>query len=207
MLASSFWFWDKPSWGQAELWALAFLLIPSLWFRRGGNRFLHGLILGKDNRWSTSKTSAVLWTYGVLFAFTAILLHERGHLDDLSLNDQYILLLGIPAGTAVAAMGVVQAKHDAGQLKKESAEKPPNPVEGIGQLVSNDEGQPDLLDTQYLAFSVLLLGYFLLQFLTGESSTLPKLPDTLVGLTGVSAVGYTAKKGLEKDPKDEQDTT
>lgn len=201
MLASSFWFWDKPSWGEAELWALAFLVIPSLLFRSGETRFLHGLILGEDNRWSTSKASAVLWTYALLFTFTTILLHTRGRgLDDLSLDEQYILLLGIPAGAAVAAKSVVQAKRESGQLTKTKAPKPPNPVQGVGQLLSNDHGQPDLLDSQYLAFSILLLAYFVLQFLTAESSTLPTLPDTLVGLTGVSAVGYLAKKGVEKDP-------
>jgi hypothetical protein len=68
--------------------------------------------------------------------------------------------------------------------------------EQFGQLFSADDGNADLLDSQYFAFSLLLLGYSLLQFLTGESTVLPRLPDTLVGLTGVSAVGYVAKKGV-----------
>jgi hypothetical protein len=32
-IASSFFFWDKPSWGEAELWALLFLLPPSFFIR------------------------------------------------------------------------------------------------------------------------------------------------------------------------------
>ena len=202
MVASSFWFWDRPSWGEAELWALAFLLVPSFFLRRGGSRFVVGLIVGKDKRWSTSKASFVLWTYAVLFAFLTILLHKRGSgLENIALSEQYLLLLGIPAGTAVVAAGVTQAKVDSGQVKKENAGSLPNPAEGVGQLVSNDKGEADLLDAQYLAFSVLLLGYFLVQFLTAESPDLPKLPETLVGLTGVSAAGYLAKKGVEKDRK------
>jgi len=201
VVASSFWFWDKPSWGEAELWALAFLLIPSFFLRRGGSRFIAGLILGKDNRWSTSKASVALWTYAVLFAFIAILLHTRGQgLNDIELSDQYLLLLGIPSAAAVGAAGITQSKISAGTLVKPPAPSPPNALEGIGQLVSDDNGNADLLDAQYFAFSLLLLAYFLLQFLTAESTTLPTLPGTLVGLSGVSAVSYLAKKGLQTNP-------
>lgn len=200
-IASSFFFWDKPSWGEAELWALLFLLVPSFFIRVGGQRLIVGLILGKDNRWSTSKTSVVLWTYAVLFAFVAILLHTRGHgLDNIKLSNQYILLLGIPAGSAIAAAWVTQSRIQLGTLAKVPAPSPPHPLVGISQLVSDDTGNADLLDTQYLAFSVLLLAYFLMQFLTGEAPKLPHLPGTLVGLSGVSAVGYIAKKGLKTIP-------
>jgi hypothetical protein len=201
MLASSFWFWDSPSWGQAELWALLFLLGPSLIFRTGGTRFLSSAIKGSDNRWSTSKASALLWTYGILFAFVAILLHTRGHgLDHLKLSDQYLLLLGIPGAAAVGSKAITQSKVVTGQLAKPAATQAPNVISGVGQLFSADDGRADLLDSQYFAFSLLLLAYFLLQFLTSESTTLPQLPDTLVGLTGVSAVAYVAKKGVVNRP-------
>ena len=201
MVASSFWLWDKPSWGEAELWALAILVIPSWFLHRGGSRFITGLILGKDKRWSTSKASVVLWTYAILFAFIAILLHTQGAgLNDVKLSEQYLLLLGIPAAAAVTAAGATQSNVASGKLTKTPASQPPSAVQGIGQLVSDDAGNADLLDAQYLAFSALLLAYFLMQFLTAESVTLPTLPETLVGLTGVSAAGYIAKKTLEKDP-------
>jgi hypothetical protein len=196
VVAASYWFWNRPSWGWAEVWALLFLLGPSLALPAGGTRFLLSLINGTDNRWSTSKASALLWTYAVLFAFLAILLHTRGHgLDNLKLSDQYLLLLGIPAATAVSAKAITQSKVANGDLVKPLAAKPAG-VSGVGQLFSADDGRADLLDSQYFAFSLVLLLYFLLQFLTGESTVLPKLPDTLVGLTGVSAVGYVAKKGV-----------
>lgn len=201
MIASSFWFWDKPSWGEAELWALAFLLIPSYFARRRGLSFMGSLVLGKDLRWSTSKASVILWTYAVLWAFVTILLHTRGSgLDNIELSDQYLLLLGIPSATAIAAAGVTQSRIASRTLVKPPAAHSPNVVSGIGQLFSDDAGNADLLDSQYLGFSVLLLAYFLTQFLSAESTTLPNLPGTLVGLTGVSAVGYVAKKGLQTSP-------
>lgn len=217
MIIANYWFWDRPDWGWAEVWALAFLLIPSFAIRasktmpsktegqKGEKKtqpFFLLLINGYDNRWSTSKASVVLWTYGVLFAFVAILLHTRGQgLDNLQLSNQYLLLLGIPTASAVGAKAITQSKvKDEKNFNKTTENSLPDPLNGTGQLFSDDSGDPDLLDSQYFLFSLLLLGYFVVQFLSAESTTLPNLPDTLVGLTGVSAVGYTAKKGVKNTP-------
>ena len=146
----------------------------------------------------------MLWTYAVVWAFLAILLHTRGQgLDNIKLSSQYLLLLGIPGAAAVSAKAITQSKiasDPAYKQAKVKATAPPNALQGVGQLVSDDSVQSDLLDVQYFMFSLLLLGYFLAQFLSGESSTLPVLPDTLVGLTGVSAVTYVAKQGGNNTP-------
>ena len=202
MIASSYWFWDRPSWGWAEFWALLVVLAIAFAIRSNGTSFFYSLVLGYDKRWSTSKASAVLWTFGLFFAFLTIALHTRGHgLDHLKLDQQYLLLLGIPASAAVGAKAVKQSKVASGSLDENIAATKPSTVQGVGQLLTGDDGEADLLDSQYFLFSMLLLGYFLLQFLTGESTMLPKLPDTLVGLTGVSAAGYVAKKGTETKPR------
>src|SRR5262245_6571403 len=197
-ILASFWFWDRPDWGWAEVWALVILFVPSFALSINGRRFFLGLITGADNRWSTSKTSVVLWTYGLLFAFVTILLHTRGDgLNDLELSDQYLLLLGIPTGAAVGAQAITQSKMQQDPTYKTPASAPPNTLQGIGQLVRDEAGNADLLYGQYFLFNLLLLGYFITQFLSAESTTLPNLPDTLVGLTGVSATGYVAKKGVK----------
>jgi hypothetical protein len=201
----------QASWGEAEAWAVAFLLVPSAVsfflvrvLRRRKGRFFTALINGRDGRWSTSKAGYLFWTYALLFAFLTILLHTGGEgLDDLELSEQYLLLLGLPGAAALGAKGLTQSNVDSGKVTTKPA-KPndpeTNPATGIGQLFSNDSGNADLMDSQYLAFNLLLLGYFLTQFLAAESTTLPTLPDTLVGLAGVSAASYLGKKGLENDP-------
>ena len=142
--------------------------------------------------------SVVLWTYGLLFALVTILLHTRGQgLNDLKLSDQYLLLLGMPTAAAVGAKAITQNKVDQDPNFKPPANATPDPLAGTGQLFTDDSGRADLLDAQYFLFSLLLLAYFLTQFLSAESATLPNLPDTLVGLTGVSAVGYVTKKGVK----------
>jgi IPT/TIG domain len=213
--ASHVYFWQTPSWNWAEFWALLILLAVSLVpievprKRREveGNRItkraalIAGLLNGRDGRWSTSKASTVLWTYAVWFAFITILLHTNGKgLEHAVLKQQYLLLLGIPIGTAVVAKGITQSKVDSGKVST----KQPDGVEtkvlnGIGQLVANDQGQPDLLDFQYFGFNLILLGYFFTKFLGNEAFGLPELPETLVALSGVSAAGYVGKKGVQQE--------
>lgn len=205
ILASSFWFWDKPSWGWAEVWALLAIALVSValsaLIRPPERFFSFALINGTDNRWSTSKASVALWTFALIFAFLAILFHTRGDgLDNLKLSSQYLALIGIPAGAAVGAKAITQNKVDKGQLTKNKQASPPDALEGTAQLFSDDSGNVDLLDAQYFAFSLLLLAYFFAQFLSSESTRLPTLPHTLVGLSGVSAASYIVKKGVKNTP-------
>lgn len=196
-IASSFWFWDRPSWGEAELWALLFLLIPSFFIPIGGQRLIAGLVLGRNNRWSTSKFVVVLWTYALLFAFVAILLHTRGRgLDNIELADQYLLLFGIPVAVAIAVSWIRQTRERMGTPVGMRAAGPPNALDGTGQLITDEAGVVDLVDFQYFVFNLLLVVYFLLQFVTGESPKLPELPGTLVGLMAVSAVAYVVTRGF-----------
>jgi IPT/TIG domain len=215
LAAAHFWFWQTPSWNWAEFWAAVVLLAVSIIpievprkrreirGRRTTKRapLFVALVNGRDGRWSTSKTSAVLWTYAVWFAFVTILLHTNGKgLEHAILKQQYLVLVGIPVAAAVVAKGITQNKVENGDL----ATKAPDGVEtslvaGTGQLVTNDSGQPDLLDFQYFGFNLLLLGYFFTRFLGHQDFGLPDLPDSLVALTGVSAAGYVGKKGIDKD--------
>lgn len=209
--ASHVWFWQTPSWNWAELWALAVLL--GVWVlpiklesdgrvpRRAWLVIL--LFNGTDGRWSTSKGGAVLWTSAVWFAFLAILLHTSGKgLPHNVLQQQYLLLMGLPVGAAVVAKGITQSKVDQGVITTKAPQKPElNPLKGIGQLVCDDSGLPDMLDFQYFGFNLLLLVYFFVLFLGKEKAGLPTLPDSLVALSGVSVASYIGKKGLQKDVK------
>jgi hypothetical protein len=206
MVAAFSWFWDTPSWNWSYCWAAAFLLAPfALGYiaRLATNRkprLFIDLVNGKDGHWSTSKTAFGLWTLAIWFAFLAILFHTQGAgLVDVMLNGEYFVVLGIPAVAAVAAKGIVVSKIASGDLTRPTGDPQPNVVQGVGELVSDDEGRADLLDFQYFGFSLILLGFFLLQFFGHPGSVLPDLPDSLLALTGVSAFAYVGKKGLEKD--------
>ena len=214
--AQHVWFWQTPSWNWAEIWALVVLLVitffpvrvPTKRRERNGGRgatklapLFASLVNGKDGRWSTSKTSTVLWTYAVWFAFLTILLHTNGKgLEHAIVKQQYLVLLGVPVATAVIAKGLTQSKVESGKVVTKAPDgTETNVAAGVGQLVADDTGQPAILDFQYFGFNLLLLAYFLVRFLGDQAAGLPDLPDSLVALTGVSAAGYVAKKGLSDD--------
>ena len=213
--AQHLWFWQTPSWNWSEIWALLVLLaisgipveVPKKRSERSNGAdtkrapLFTALINGQDGRWSTSKASAVLWTYAVWFAFITTLLHTNGKgLEDAVLKQQYLILLGLPVGAAVVAKGITQSKVEAGKISTKLPDGvETNALRGISQLITNDSRQPDQLDFQYFGFNLILLAYFFTRFLGHQSLGLPELPDSLVALSGISAAGYLSKKGLQQD--------
>jgi len=135
--------------------------------------------------------------------------HGSGFADQ-TLKSQHLLLLGIPTTTAVAA----KSTHKHHKLTTAKPHQRINPQteksalpgadrrlrHGVGQLFSDDSGQPDLLDSQYFGLTLVLLVWFVSAFMSHPAAGLPVLPQTLVALSGVSAAGYAAKKALPATP-------
>jgi hypothetical protein len=215
--ATNWGFWETPTWGWSQFWAFLAVALPSTLIRlsvpakqdevskKGATKRISlfvALLNGMDGRWSTSKASAVLWTYAVWYAFIAILVHTAGSgLDHAVLKQQYLALIGFPVATAVIAKGITQSKVANGDIvTKQPDGTESNPIDGVRQLITNDTGRTDLLDFQYFGFTLILLAYFFTQFIGHKQGfDLPTLPDSLVALTGVSAAGYVGKKGVQKD--------
>lgn len=160
---------------------------------------LRGLLVGVDKRSSTSKTTAAVWTYllasSLLSFVIAKFADDSRALDNLmhsGLAGQYGLLIGGPLGAAIAAKGIVGnqlSKNTA--AKSGSADKP-----HLSQLIQNDAGEPDLGDFQYILFNFVAMFYFVGTLIESPTLGLPHIPDVLLGLTSVSAVGYVTKKAL-----------
>jgi hypothetical protein len=118
------------------------------------------------------------------------------------LAGSYLVLLGIPAVAGVAAQGITQAKAASGTVAK--ARLPSNARAGTGlsarlaQIFSADDQTTDVGDFQYVVFNLLTAAYFFTQFINPDGSGLPSLPDTLLGLTGVSAALYVGKKAADR---------
>jgi hypothetical protein len=117
------------------------------------------------------------------------------HLLKNGLDNAYLVLLGIPAGAAIAAKAVTQSKSDSGAI-------PPVPLTAddkklsarVMQIFSADNGSTDIADFQYAIFNLILAGFFVAEMLRLSGAGLPHLPDTLLGLTTVSAALYVGKK-------------
>jgi hypothetical protein len=100
-------------------------------------------------------------------------------------------LLGSPFAALAGASFVVNRQLKNGDRQKVSSSDPSR----FRDALTNDNGDGDLVDTQYLVFTGVLLFYFLTNFLPNPTA-LPDLPWGLVGLTGVTAGTYLLNKSV-----------
>jgi hypothetical protein len=176
-----------------------------------GGHTLADLWRGTDGRASTSKLQPVLWTLGVAWALAAMLIAELATNDAHSalvsgwdalghdLQEDYLALLGIPIGTAVAAKGITMHNVTSGKVVKSEARDDTRTLRRQSlDLIGDDHGQPAVLDFQLVIFNLLLLAFFVGTFVVEPAKGLPNLPATLLVLAGVSAAGYATNKALER---------
>jgi hypothetical protein len=175
------------------------------------------LFIGVDNRTSTSKLQALLWTYAILWALISVLagggVEEFNDVIGDDLRDEYFLLLGGPYVVAIAAKA--KTTHDVTRAKERNqndpkpakpADAPSGPAERLAEIVTKDDGSVDLGDFQYFAFTLLTVTYFAWAFIASPSEGLPEIPGTLLVLTGVSQAAYLGKKVLVgRSPDEEED--
>ncbi len=194
--------WQVPA---GRWWAMAFgagavaiaLLITHV-LGRDSKLGIFRPIVGGDHRFSTSLTQLGLWTIAAGTGFAVLL--GRAMFDGQALTtvlpnstwDDYLILLGGPFAGAVLVKGIVTYKLDAGTLQKsEPAKVTPK------QVVTNDSGAADLVDSQYLLFNVIALGYFVVELI--GKGVLPSIPAVLLAMTSATAALYTANKAAQRN--------
>jgi len=151
------------------------------------------IVLGADDRVSTSKVQLAMWTLALSYAVLVIVFHDFAYPPG-ALDPRYLLLLGFPAGAAVGAKAITTGQMASGAVSKKRAASPKKRVStAISEIVANDQGDLDLGDAQYFIFNLVALVAFFVAF-AHHPVKLPVLPDTLVGLTSASAATYVAKK-------------
>jgi hypothetical protein len=155
-----------------------------------------GLIVGTDNRYSTSKLLAVLWTAVVVFLVIGIALHNWGHPNSFSAligktDSLYLVFLGGPFAGAVLAKGIVASAVASGTTQKSVAKKPQP-----SDLFSGDDGSPDVVDIQYLIFNFVVAVIVIGNFCTNPGLGFPHVAAFLAELTGASATTYVANKAI-----------
>jgi hypothetical protein len=187
------------------------------------------MILGTDGRLSTGKFQVFLWTIGlaaaILFLGGIVIFHpgKTGNVfKDTNWND-YLILLGGPFAAAVIAQFTVATKIVDGTLQKAptaaaapaaiaAVVQPPTGKPQLSDVVSNDDGDPDLVDIQYFIFNVVVFLYVFGDFISriidkgitdfATKYSLPSVPAVLLGLTSASALGYVGTKtALKNGPR------
>jgi hypothetical protein len=163
------------------------------------------VVLGADGRLSTSKTVTGLWT--MYFVLALVLLTTLTFIAPLTAKEAfggdwnpYFLLLGGPFAAAVAAKGIVTAKVQKDPTSKTNTT---GASETAGDIIMNDHGDTDLVDTQYTLFTAVAIAYFVgtlvvttIDYVHGSRADvgLPEIPSALLGLTSLSALTYVGNK-------------
>jgi hypothetical protein len=179
------------------------------------------VLLGADGRPSTGKTVVGLWT--LIFAASLMMLSALVWFGDLGATtafggnwDSYFLLLGGPFASAVLAKAITVRNLNVSADAKSSTDARsgtalPTAVNGKGtpaaaDLLSNDTGDADLVDTQYFVFSLVAIAYFVgalaQHVLTYANSSkpftgLPDIPSALLGLTSLASLTYVGNKAVQ----------
>jgi hypothetical protein len=112
--------------------------------------------------------------------------------DAAGVVGQYAVLFGGPLGAAILAKQIVNGQIANDPNSKTTTTGTSSPKD----LIANDNGETDLGDLQYVLFNGVALFYVISMFLHVPLAGLPHIPDVLLGLTSVSAVGYVGKKAL-----------
>jgi hypothetical protein len=178
-----------------------------------------GVLIGADGRLSTSKAQVALWTYGFVYACLYLAM-MAAFIQGLSVFgsgvwDDYLVLLGGPFAAAVIAKGVVLNQLASGRITqvptnaasdsalRQSDVKDESKTPAVRDLVSNDDGDLDLVDTQYFLFNIVAFSYATAIFLSHQFNgsisddqkfALTAIPGVLLTLTGASAATYVANK-------------
>lgn len=169
---------------------------------RTGSGGLLSFIRGNDGRLSTSLTQVALWTTAIAtaliyFAFRDWFSQAPENTFATALGgdlpEAYLLLLGGPFAAAILARLTVGTKIESKQLQKIDTN-----VAQLKDVFTNDRGQASLVDGQFFLFNLVALVWFVGE-LFNTPGKLPSMPDLLVGLTSVSALGYLGAKGAESN--------
>ncbi len=120
------------------------------------------------------------------------------HFLHTGLSGSYLVLLGVPAAAGVAAKGITQREASGTGFKTPNANPGRNPFARVAEIFSADDGTTDLGDFQYMIFNLVTAVYFVVQFVHPDGTGLPTMPDTLLGLTSVSAGLYVGKKAVSR---------
>ncbi len=126
------------------------------------------------------------------------------HFLHAGLAGSYLVLLGVPAAAGVAAKGITQAQAQSPTAVKTVKQSTPGGwphrlTSHVAEIFSSDDGSTDVADFQYLIFNLITATYFVSEFLRPRGTGLPTIPDTLLGLTSVSAGLYVGKKAVTRN--------
>ena len=199
--------WMKLFSNHPFLWAVGFLLLLYLLYRRvAGTWNIFSLALGADGRLSTSKCQFLLWTGAVLFVFLVLLFAHGNATFSSDLPQNILLVMGFSLTTAVGAKYIV-INQPSTQTSGDTGPPTMNPT----YLIADNDGRLDLNKAQMLAWTVVGIAAFLMNFgnswgayaacspTTTGPACFPDVPQALMVLMGLGQGAYLGGKIVPKN--------
>ncbi|OJF14498.1 IPT/TIG domain-containing protein [Couchioplanes caeruleus] len=153
-----------------------------------------GVVMGDDERLSTTKSVALLWTLVIAYVILALILVWPSDWGKAlqNLNGSYLALLGGPIATVVLSKVIVSTRLRRGTIQKPEGDGIPR----LGDLVADDSGNTDLFDLQYILFNVVAVIFVLTGFSKFTSAGFPEVPEVLWLLTAGPAAVFVSNKAF-----------
>ena len=202
---------DRPvgRWPRLLAFALALaavglaVLIASRLLHVWPNRF----VIGVDNRYSNSQTQLALWFSAVAVTYLALAGLRVAwlgwdYLGGVGITTNLAALTGLSALSFGSAKAITSSKVAAAMQNGQANPKPAAARANLaGDLLTNDNGMPDLGDLQMLLITLVTVAIFGLtafhtfgQLVVAKSTSLPDLDTTLLSAFGLGQGAYLAKK-------------
>lgn len=161
---------------------LVLMLLSAIFLQEPNPRtLLRRLAQHENQRFSLANVQILMWTLLVLYALSFVWI-ANGLLLDISSG--VLVLLGISGVTSVLSRGI---ENFAGAPKAPVTDEPK-----FKNLVTNEQGEFDLLRFQMLGFTLFTLCYSFISVIRSEG--LPEIPANLYLLMGISNGAYVGGK-------------
>jgi len=189
--------------------SLLVLLFIAAWVGRQTGQGNLGILIDERGRYSLTHFQLVLWTVVILSSMLGVLILKGFDPEVFKLSPELLGLMGISAGSAVAATGVKGVKDAPGSGAKVARAAPAGLefarsdgasdkiIPHFAQNWLQEEGdQADKIVSitkyQNFIFTLVILGFYVVAAL--KQGGVPKLPENVVWLIGISHAGYVGGK-------------
>jgi hypothetical protein len=160
-------------------------------------------VQGADGRPSTSKFQFWLWTGVLIFSYAAIFSMKvaAGNYDPISEIPKNVLIaMGMSVLSATVAKGITVGYVSSGRITKPA---PTPETSGVGAILQDDTGFPDLSKVQMIAWTLIAIVTYLIavasRIHTNNVQGLPDIDSALMVLMGLGHGAYLGKKLVSQD--------
>ena len=165
-----------------------------------------GILIDGRGRYSLTHFQIVLWTVVILSSLLGLLVSKHFDPAAIQLPPELLRLMGISAGSAVLA-SAAKAAADASRPENIARKGKFNPsmlpederviTANFSQIWLEEEGKladkvVNITKFQNFIFTLVILGIYIT--MAWKQAGIPKLPDNIVWLIGISHAGYVGGK-------------